>query len=117
MVAVTARFRVIYVVVLMEVGTRKLVHVNVTAHPTAAWTLQQFREAIPSDHRYRWVIHDRSGIFSRDLDQAVRFLGVQALRTPIGAPKANAYCERLIGTIRRERLVLSPRMRSICKVR
>jgi len=102
MVAVTARFRVIYVVVLMEVGTRKLVHVNVTAHPTAAWTLQQFREAIPSDHRYRWVIHDRSGIFSRDLDQAVRFLGVQAMRTPIGAPKANAYCERLIGTIRRE---------------
>ncbi len=101
MVAVTVRFRVIYVFVVMEVGTRKLLHVNATAHPTAN-LLQQFREALPSEHRFRWVIHDRSGCFSPDLDRAIRFLGVQALKTPVGAPKANAYCERLIGTIRRE---------------
>jgi putative transposase len=64
--------------------------------------LQQFREALPSEHHFRWVIHDRSGCFSPDLDVALSFLGVQALKTPVGAPKANAYCERLIGTIRRE---------------
>ena len=50
LVVVTARFRTLYVFLLMEVGTRRIVHCNVTAHPTAAWTLQQRREAIPSDH-------------------------------------------------------------------
>jgi putative transposase len=53
LVVVTARFRTLYVFLLMEVGTRRIVHCNVTAHPTAAWTLQQLREAIPSDHSYR----------------------------------------------------------------
>jgi hypothetical protein len=48
----------------MEVGTRRIVHCNVTAHPTAAWTLQQLREAIPSDHSYRFLIHDRDSIFT-----------------------------------------------------
>src|SRR5437016_6514578 len=50
LVVVTARFRTLYVFLLMEVGTRRIVHCNVTAHPPAAWTLQQLREAIPSDH-------------------------------------------------------------------
>jgi transposase InsO family protein len=101
-VAVTARFRILYVFVLMEVGSRKLLHVNVTPHPTSLWTLQQLREAIPSDHGYRWLIHDRCGIFSTDLDRSVDALGVATLRTPVRAPKANAYCERLIGSLRRE---------------
>ena len=86
----------------MEVGSRKLVHVNVTAHPTSSWTIQQLREAIPSDHAYGWLIHDRSGIFSENVDQAIRSLGIEALKAPIRAPQANAYCERLIGSLRRE---------------
>ncbi len=56
LVVVTARFRTLYVFLLMEVGTRRIVHCNVTAHPTAAWTLQQLREAIPSDHSLLLVI-------------------------------------------------------------
>jgi putative transposase len=88
--------------VLMEVGTRRILHCNVTGHPTAEWTAQQFREAIPSDHRYRFLIHDRDSIFSREVDTTIENLGVQVLRTPVRAPQANAYCERLIGTIRRE---------------
>jgi hypothetical protein len=56
--AVTLRFRVLYVFVLMEIGSRKLWHVNVTPHPTSSWTVQQLREAIPSDHSYHWLIHD-----------------------------------------------------------
>jgi hypothetical protein len=56
----------------MEVGTRRIVHCNVTAHPTAAWTLQQLREAIPSDHSYRFLIHDRDSIFSAEVDQQLK---------------------------------------------
>ena len=52
---VTARFQFLYVLVVMEVGTRKMTHVNVTTHPSAEWTLQQFREAIPCEHDYRFT--------------------------------------------------------------
>jgi len=65
LVAITAGFRVLYVFVVMEVGSRRILHCNVTAHPTAAWAVQQFREAIPSDHIYRFLIHDRDSIFSQ----------------------------------------------------
>ena len=103
LVAVTARFRVLYVFVMMEIGSRRVLHYNVTAHPTAEWTLQQLREAIPSDHPYQFFIHDRDSIFSRDLDEELKSsFGLRVLRTPVRAPKANAYCERLIGTVRRE---------------
>jgi transposase InsO family protein len=87
----------------MEVGSRRILHYNVTAHPTADWTLQQFREAIPSYRSYQFLIHDRDSIFSRDLDEELKgSFGLRILRTPVRAPKANAYCERLIGTVRRE---------------
>jgi putative transposase len=66
LVVVTARFRTLYVFLMMEVGTRRIVHCNVTAHPTAAWTLQQLREAIPSDHPYRFPIRDRDSILSAE---------------------------------------------------
>jgi len=102
LVAVTARFRVLYVLVVMEVGSRRILHYNVTAHPSAGWTLQQFREAFPSDHPYRFLIHDRDSIFSAELDDELKSFGLKVLRTPVQAPKANAFCERLIGTVRRE---------------
>ena len=83
--------------------TRRILHYNVTAHPTSVWTLQQFREAIPSDHSYQFVIHDRDSIFSQELDQQLKSdFKLKVLRTPVRAPKANAYCERLVGTVRRE---------------
>jgi putative transposase len=66
------------------------------------WTLQQMREAIPSDHSYRFVIHDRDAIFSTEFDASVANLGLAVIRTPVRSPKANALCERLIGTLRRE---------------
>jgi len=75
----------------------------VTAHPTADWTMQQFREAIPSDHGYQFLIHDRDSIFSRQLDQQLKSdFDLKVLRTPVRAPTANPYCERLVGTVRRE---------------
>jgi transposase InsO family protein len=101
-VAVTLRFQILYLFVVMDLGTRKLLHVNTTPHPNSAWTLQQLREAIPSDHRYHWLIRDRSVIFSVDLDRSVEAFGVAVLKTPVRAPTANAFCERLIGSLRRE---------------
>src|ERR1700730_1261308 len=100
--AVTARFRVLYVFVVMEVGNREVLHYKVTAHPTASWTLQQFREAFPSDHNYRFLIHDRDSIFSTEVDDELKSFGLKVVRTPVQAPKANAFCERLIGTVWRE---------------
>src|SRR6266852_2271806 len=61
LVAFKARFRVLYVLVVMEVGSRQILHYNVTEHPTAGWTWQQLRAALPSDHNYRLLIQDRSG--------------------------------------------------------
>jgi transposase InsO family protein len=101
-VVVTATFRLLYVFVLMEHTTRRLLHVNVTAHPTAQWTLQQLREALPCDHTYRFLTHDRDSIFSPQLDQSIRHLGLRVVKTPPQTPQANALCERLIGTLRRE---------------
>jgi hypothetical protein len=101
-VVITAAFGTLYVFVVMEIGSRKILHQNVTAQPTAAWTLQQFREALPGDHPYRFLIHDRDSIFAEEVDIGLANLGVRVLRTPVRAPKANAVCERLGGSLRRE---------------
>jgi len=100
-VSVTVRFRILYVLVIMEVGTRRLVHFNATSQPTPAWTLQQFREVLDSEQDYRFVTHDRDKIYSQDLDLAVRAMGVKILKTPFRSPQANSHCEHLIGTLRR----------------
>jgi transposase InsO family protein len=101
-VAVTATFRILYVFVVIEHASRRLLYVNVTAHPDAEWTIQQVREAIPSDHSYRILIHDRDTIFSKAVDQSVRHMGLHVVKTPVRTPVANAICERVIGTLRRE---------------
>ncbi len=98
----TATFRLLYVFVVMEHASRRVPHANVTRHPTAHWTLQQLREAIPSDHAYQYLIHDRDSIFSAELDTSVANLRLEVLRTSYRAPQANAHCERLIGSMRRE---------------
>jgi transposase InsO family protein len=65
--------------------------------------MQPFREAIPSDHSYRFLVQDRDAIFSSELDEElIRSFGLRVLRTPAHAPKANTFCERLVGTARRE---------------
>ena len=100
--AVTVNFRILYVFVAMEIDSRRVLHFNVTGHPTAEWTAQQFREFLAFDHPYRFVIHDRDGIFAPAVEPALRGFGVRVLKTPPRAPQANSYCERLIGTLRRE---------------
>jgi putative transposase len=88
LVVVTARFRLLYVFLVMELGTRRILHCNATAHPTAEWTLQQFREAIPGDHSYRFFLRDRDSIFSSEVDEQLQAFGLHVLRTPARAPQA-----------------------------
>ena len=98
----TIRFQILYVFLVLAHDRRRILHFGVTAHPTAEWTLQQFRETLSSGHPYRFVIHDRDSIFSKALDQGVTDLGVRVLRTPVRAPMANSVCERFGGTLRGE---------------
>lgn len=92
----------LYVFVALEIGSRRLVHFNATEHPTAEWTLQQLREALPGDQDYKFLLHDRHKTFSAGLDEEIESWGIEVLKSPARTPTANAFCERVIGTIRRE---------------
>ena len=101
-VVVTTTFQRLYVFVIRDIATRQILHWNVTAHPTAEWTLQQFRNGLPLEPTHRFIIHDRDAIFAPAVDDALRSISLAVLRTPARAPQANAYVERVIGSIRRE---------------
>jgi transposase InsO family protein len=107
------------VFVVLDVGTRRIAHWNVTEHPTAAWTVQQFRACVPGDQPQRWLIHDRDTIYLAAVDRAVGAMGLTVLKTPVRCPQANSFCKPLIGTIPRECLdwliVLNERHLRPCK--
>jgi hypothetical protein len=98
-VVVAARFRVLYAFVLLEVGTRRILQWNVTAHPTAAWTAQQFRMIVPGDQLHRFVIHDRDTIYSERFDRTL----LAVLKTPARVHKrtrfVNASSARSVGSV------------------
>ena len=120
-VELTATFRLLYVFVVIEHGSRRLVRVGVTAHPSADWTLQQLREVVGFDDTHHYLIHDRDSIFAKHLDESIKALGLNLLKSPPRPPQANAICERAIGTIRRECLdwlipTSEPHLRAILKI-
>ena len=94
----TATYRLLFVLVILAHERRRVVHVAVTDHPTAAWTMQQIREAFPWDDAPRYLIHDRDHAF----DRIAAALEIHQLVTAARSPWQNAYGERLIGSIRRE---------------
>jgi len=98
----TLTFKVLYVLVVIAHGRRELVHVNVTAHPTAAWVWRQLVEATAWDRRPRFLLRDRDAVYGGDFAQRAAALGVETLLAPVRAPRANAVAERVIGTLRRE---------------
>jgi hypothetical protein len=79
----TARFRVIYVFVVLDVGTRRIVHWNVSEHPTADWTIQQVRIVLTAETSDQFVLHDRDGIYAADVDRAIASMGRRVLETPV----------------------------------
>jgi len=80
-VAVTATFRLVYVFLVLDIGTRRLLHWNVTEHPTAEWTAQQFRSVLTGDEPYRFVVHDRDAVFAAAVDDALRSMHLRVLKT------------------------------------
>ena len=86
---------------MRDFATRRVIHWNVTDYPTAEWTIQQFRNGLPLDMPYRFVLHDRDAVFA-PVDEALRSMSLQVVQTPARTPQANGRCERFIGTARRE---------------
>ena len=82
---------------------RRILHFNVTAHPTAAWAAQQIREALPGDGTEpRYLLRDRDGAYGDEFRQVVRAIGIREILTAPQSPWQNPYAERVIGSIRRE---------------
>ena len=68
-----------------------------TSHPTAEWTIQQFREFLDFDHHYRFLIHDRDAIFSVEVDRALKGFGLRVLKTPVRSRSATDYANGWLG--------------------
>jgi len=104
----TVLLRRLYVLVFIEHGTRRLHLGGITAHPTGDWTVQQARNlALTLDERFgatKFLIRDRGSSFTASFDAVFEATGARILRTAVQAPRMNAICERLVGTLRRELL-------------
>jgi transposase InsO family protein len=98
----TIRFQVLYVFLVLAHERRRVVHFNVTAHPTAEWTAQQLREAFPFDQIPRYLLRDRDKIFGDDFRRQVADMKIQEVLSAPRSPWQRAYVERVIGSIRRE---------------
>ncbi len=99
----TATFRLLFGFVILSHDRRRIVHLNVTAHPTAAWAAQQIREAIPGDGaELRYLLRDRDGAYGDEFRRVVRSTGIREILTALQSPWQNPYAERVIGSIRRE---------------
>jgi Integrase core domain len=98
----TIALRMLFGFVVLHHGRRQLVHVGVTAHPTAEWLSHQISEAFPWDRAPRHLIRDRDGAFGEIFKQRLHAMGIRDRPTAPRSPWQNAYVERLIGSIRRE---------------
>jgi transposase InsO family protein len=100
----TVTFDMVYVFFVLSLEPRRVLHVNVTAHPYAAWAAQQIMEAIGAELVPERLIRDRDAIFGTAFDARVDNLGVRQIRITPRSPCQNGYAERWVGTLRRELL-------------
>ena len=98
----TVTGRILFVFVVLLHHRRRIVHFNVTEHPTAAWTAQQVVEAFPDDTAPRWFLRDRDAIYGEAFRQRVAGMGIGQVLSAPSSPWQNPYAERLIGSIRRD---------------
>jgi transposase InsO family protein len=98
----TATFQVLFCLVVLRHDRRRVLHFNVTAHPTAQWAAQQLVEAFPEAVSARYLLRDRDSIYGDYFRQRVRGLGLKEVLSAPRSPWQNPYVERLIGSIRRE---------------
>jgi putative transposase len=95
-------FRSLFAFFIVELKSRKVIHVAVTRHPTDAWVAQQWREATPFGKIPRFLIRDNDSKFGPIFARVASSSRIKVLKTPFHAPRANAYCERFLGSVRRE---------------
>ncbi len=100
----TATFRLLYGFHIIHHGRRQILRFNVTFHPSAAWVIQQLREAFPFDEAPKYLLFDNDKIFSVAVLDAIRSMGIRPTRTAYRSPWQNPVGERWIGTFRRELL-------------
>jgi transposase InsO family protein len=101
----TVTFGVLYVFFVLSLERRRVLHVNVTAHPSAAWTAQQMVEALgPDASPVLRLIPDRDGIFGKEFDSRVTNLGLHQILIAPRSPWQNGYAERFVGIVHRELL-------------
>jgi putative transposase len=102
----SVRLGVLYALVFLEIGSRRVVFCNATAHPDSVWVAQQARnvawELEELNLPIRLLIHDRDSKYVSQFDAVFLAAGLDVVRTPFRTPRANAACERLLGTLRRE---------------
>jgi putative transposase len=94
--------RVLFVLVLLAHPRRRIIHFNVTDHPTAAWTAQQVIEAFPDNTAPQWVLRDRDAVYGDAFRRRVAGMGITEVISSPASPWQNPYAERLIGSVRRE---------------
>lgn len=104
----TVLLKRVYCMAAMEISTRRVHLLGVTAHPTGSWAVQQARDLLmaldDSLHQVKFLLRDRDAKFTDAFDAALASKGIRVLLTPVQAPRANAYIERWIGGCRRELL-------------
>jgi transposase InsO family protein len=98
----TIGFKLLYAFIVLGHGRRKLLHIGVTAHPTAEWTARQLTEAFPWDHAPAHLIRDNDAIYGSVVKKQLAAIGIRDGPTAFRSPWQNGYVERLIGSIRRE---------------
>jgi putative transposase len=98
----TARLRVLFVLVVLTHYRRRVVHFNVTEHPTAVWTAQQVVDAFPDEAAPAYLLRDRDRVYDQRFRHRVKGMGIEEVLTAPHSPWQNPFVERLIGSIRRE---------------
>jgi len=98
----TASLRLLYGFFIIEHGRRRILHFNATFYPSAAWVIQQLRDAFPYDSAPKYLIFDRDSIFSAAVVEFIKVMGTKPIRTSLFSPWQNGTAERWIGSCRRE---------------
>jgi putative transposase len=98
----TAHLRVLFVLVVLAHHRRRVLHFNVTEHPTAHWTAQQIVDAFPDESTPKFLLRDRDSVYGQTFRQRVKGMGIQEVLTAPRSPWQNPFAERLVGSIRHE---------------
>jgi hypothetical protein len=99
---VTLFFKTLHAFVIVHHESRRVVHVGVTDHPTDEWITQQVRDATPFEEKPKFLICDNDKRYGHMFERVVQASGIEVIHTPYAAPRANAICERFVGSLRRE---------------